>query len=158
MPRVERSFIKVNTNVSIHYKEKPRKGFWPTHMLSKDYTQWGYYPVLGGSSACQHCFYSPPAFLLRCLAAHLVNNSKQFELHSRFWKLLRDIGLWQHPRDLQNKRKFTTKDDPRETFPTRIIPSSNYYMEIHDGTFLLTAASEKILPKPKGDPVHELQY
>ena len=90
MPKVEKSFIKVNTQVSIHYNKKPRKGFWPTHMLAKRHTQWGYYPVLGGSNACQHCFCSPhivqnpPAFLLRCLAAHLANNSKQFELHSWF--------------------------------------------------------------------------
>ena len=114
--------------------------------------------MLGGSNACQHCFCSspiiqnPPTFLLCCLSACLANNSKQFELHSQFWKLLRDIGLWQHPHHLQNIRKFTTKYYPRKIFLPRIIPSSNYYIEIHDGTFPLI----KILPKPKGDPVHEL--
>ena len=99
-----------------------------------------------------HIIQNPPAFLLRCLAARLANNSEQFELHSQFRKLPRDIGLWQHPGHLQNKTKFTTKDDPSEIFPPRIIPSSNYYMEIHDGTFPLIEASQKILPKPKGDP------
>ena len=72
---------------------------------------------------------------LPCCTARLANSHKQFELHSQFWKPLRDIGLWQHPRRLQNKTKFTTKDDPREISPPRIIQSSNYYMEMHDGTF-----------------------
>ena len=81
---------------------------------------------------------------------------KQFELHSWFWKLLRDIGLWQHPHHLQNKTKFTAKDDPSEIFPLCIMPSSNCYMEIHDGTFPLIAASQKILLKPKEDPIHGL--
>ena len=128
-------------------------------MLSQRlHTVWVLSCLLGGSNSCQHCFCSPhiiqnpPAFLLRCLAARLANNSEQFELHSQFRKLLRDIGLWQHPGHLQNKTKFTTKDDPSEIFPPRIIPSSNYYMEIHDGTFPLIEASQKILPKPKGDP------
>ena len=118
--------------------------------------------MLGGSNSCQNCFCSshiiqnPPAFLFRCLAARLANNRKQFELQSQFCTLLRDIGLWQHPRHLQNKTKFTTKDDPREIFPPRIIPSSNYYMEIHHRTFPLIAASQKVLPKPKGNPVHGL--
>ena len=35
MPKVEKSFIKVNTQVSIHYNKKPRKGFWPTHISLK---------------------------------------------------------------------------------------------------------------------------
>ena len=112
--------------------------------------------MFGGSNACQHCCCSlhiiqnPPAFLLHCLAAHLANNNKQFVLHSRFCKLLRDIGLWQHPHHLQNKTKFTTKEDPWEIFPPHIIPSSNYYTEIHDGTFPLIAASRKFYPNPKG--------
>ena len=29
-------------------------------------------------------------------------------------------------------------------------------MELHDGTIPLTAASQKIPPKPKGGPVHEV--
>ena len=118
--------------------------------------------MLGGSNACQHCFCSPhiiqnpPAFLLRCLAACLANISKQFERYSRFWKLLRDIGIWQHLCHLQNKTKFTTKDDPKKIFPPHLIPSSNGYLEIHDGTFPLIGASQKILPKSKGDLVHGL--
>ena len=101
---------------------------------------------------------NPPAFLLRCLAACLANISKQFERYSRFWKLLRDIGIWQHLCHLQNKTKFTTKDDPKKIFPPHLIPSSNGYLEIHDGTFPLIGASQKILPKSKGDLVHGLTY
>ena len=77
---------------------------------------------------------------------------KQFELHSWFWKLLKDIGLWQHPRHLQNKTKFTAKDDCSEIFPPRIIPSSNYYMEIHDWTFRSLQQVRKFYPNPKGIP------
>ena len=72
-----------------------------------------------------------------------------------FWKLLRDIGLWQHPRHLENKTKITTKDDPWGNIATMhntIKSYSNYYMEIHDKTFLFIAASQKILPNPEGIP------
>ena len=53
-----------------------------------------------------------------------------------------------------NKAKNTTKDHPREIFLPHIIPSSNYIHE--NGTFPLVAASQKILPTPKGDAVHWL--
>ena len=72
-----------------------------------------------------------------------------------FWKLLRDIGLWQRPRHLENKTKITTKDDPRGNIATMhntIKSYSNYYMEIHDKTFLFIVASQKILPNPEGIP------
>ena len=72
------------------------------------------------------------------------------------YKQLRDTNYWQHLCHLQNKAKVSAKDDTSEIFQLRIIPSSNYYMEIHDGTFLLIAASQKILPKPKGDPISYL--
>ena len=115
-PKLEYSFIKVNIQVSIHNNKKlfsnRRIGIGATaraatgsstanytHCSLKGYIQWGHYPVLGGNNACQHCFCSPhiiqnpPAFLLRCTATHLANNSKQFELYRKFWKRLRDIGL-----------------------------------------------------------------
>ena len=71
-------------------------------------------------------------FLLPC-----QQQCKEFELHSLLWKLLRDTGYWQHLRHLQHKAKVSAEDDSSEIFLPRIIPSSNCYMEIHDGTFLL---------------------
>ena len=118
--------------------------------------------MLGGGNACQHCFcpphiiLNPPAFLLRCLAACLGNISKQFEWYSRFWKLLREIGKWQHVCHLQSKSKFTTKNGCKKILPPHLIPSINGYMEMHDGTLPLIGASQKILPKSKGVLVHGL--
>ena len=78
---------------------------------------------------------------------------QQFELHSHaVLETAKGHRLMAASTSPAKKTKFTIKDDLSEIFPPRIIPSSNYYMEIHDGTFPLIEASQKILPKPKGDP------
>ena len=120
-PKLQNSFIKFNTKVSIQGQQ--RKVAPPTtHILSlKGSIQWG--PL---SEAMYAIIASAPHTLYRILqhswSAPLLHTLpttvNSLNCIDSFCKLLRDVGLWQHPRHLENKTNITTKDDPQGNIAT----------------------------------------
>ena len=82
------------------------------------------YPLVGGLEPCPHCFCSPcvvnnpPTFLVGSCPADIRNASKRYLLYRKFWRLLKDIGLWRHEPYLTQKAMRTSRADAREIIPT----------------------------------------
>ncbi|KAL5516910.1 hypothetical protein EMCRGX_G002354 [Ephydatia muelleri] len=69
-------------------------------------------PVLNGTPnepCCPHCLFGPciirrpPVFLTGRAVPSLANDRKRYKLYQQFWKLLKDLGLWDHPTYLARK-------------------------------------------------------
>ena len=53
-------------------------------------------------SLCTPCVVAqPPDFLVGSSAASLNNVSKQYSLYRKFWALLQQLGVWEHPTYLE---------------------------------------------------------
>ena len=98
-------------------------------------------PVLDGSPnenepPCPHCLLAPciirqrPVFLTGRAAPSVHNDRKRFNLYKKFWKVLRDLGLWNHPTYLGRKTLVTHPSDRREIMPKCV-------QNVNDPTFLL---------------------
>ena len=83
-------------------------------------------PVLNGTPnepCCPHCLFGPciirrpPVFLTGRAVPSLANDRKQYKLYQQFWKLLKDLGLWDHPTYLARKGLVTHPLDRREIMP-----------------------------------------
>lgn len=82
------------------------------------------HPVIGGPDACPHCFCSPcvvsnpPTFLFGSSAADLRNANKRYPLYEKFWRLLKELGLWRYEPYLVRKCARTIRTDVREIMPS----------------------------------------
>ncbi len=74
----------------------------------------GDHPVLGQPTDkphCPHCLCTlcvvaqPPDFLVGSSAASFNNVSKRYSLYRKFWALLWQLGVWEHPTYTWNKTK-----------------------------------------------------
>eukprot|EP00731_Ephydatia_muelleri_P017073 Em0010g171a len=83
-------------------------------------------PVLNGTPnepCCPHCLFGPciirrpPVFLTGRAVPSLANDRKRYKLYQQFWKLLKDLGLWDHPTYLARKGLVTHPLDRREIMP-----------------------------------------
>ena len=91
-------------------------------------TPYGYatphHPVIGGPDPCPHCFSSPcivsnpPSFLVGSSVADVRNANKRYPLYRKFWRLLKDIGLWNYEPYLVRKSARTSRADVREIIPS----------------------------------------
>ena len=86
--------------------------------------------MIGGPDACPHCFSSPcvvnnpPSFLVGGSVADLRNANKQYPLYRKFWRLLKEIGLWNYEPYLIRKSARTNRADVREIIPSCITSVS----------------------------------
>jgi hypothetical protein len=78
-------------------------------------------------TACPYCLQCPcitrhPLSWLRGAAAPSVtNHTKRYNLYRKFWKALKDLGLWSNPTYLLRKSLRTTPYDPREMMPNCVV-------------------------------------
>ena len=88
-------------------------------------------------SKCPHCLCTPcvivqpPSFLTGSTAASLGNISKRFSLYKKFWRLFKEMGLWQSDVYLQRKSVRTSRDDKREMIPQCTVRASTNCLHIH---------------------------
>ena len=77
-------------------------------------------PVLRGNEHCPHCFCSPrvivapPDFLMGSASPHPANAEKRHRLYQKFWRTLKDLGVWRDEEYLQRKERRTARDDLRD--------------------------------------------
>ena len=79
---------------------------------------------------CPHCLFGPcrpPVFLTRRAVPSLANDRKRYK---QFWKLLKDLGMWDHPTYLARKGLVTHPLDRREIMPKCV-------QNVNDPTFVL---------------------
>ena len=81
---------------------------------------------------CPHCLFGPciirrpPVFLTGRAVPSLANDRKRYKLYQQFWKLLKDLGLWDHPTYLARKGLVTHPLDRREIMPKCV--------QVHEGS------------------------
>ena len=80
-----------------------------------------------GPTACPYCYQAPciisqaPSWLRGSAAPALTNAAKRYRLYRRFWTLLGQLGVWNHPAYLTSKGQKTTTQDPREIMPECVV-------------------------------------
>ena len=85
---------------------------------------------------CPHCLFGPciirrpPVFLTGRAVPSLAYDRKRYKLYQQFWKLLKDLGLWDHPTYLARKGLVTHPLDRREIMPKCV-------QNVNDPTFVL---------------------
>ena len=83
-------------------------------------------PVLNGTEdepPCPYCHLGPciisraPSWLVGSSAPGLGNLAKRCTLYRKFWRVLRQLGVWSHPLYLNEKMLHTTSADVWEVMP-----------------------------------------
>ena len=100
-----------------------------THAVQKGYSYENPSPVLGHGheEICPHCrmcpciVLKPPGFLRGSGDAHVRNRPHRFRLYRGFWKLLKDLCLWNDDHYLEHKRRVTQEHDQREIIPSCVV-------------------------------------
>ena len=135
--------------------KKSKKGYPATvkHNILYKLTQWqlifvdpsGYDKVdplvLDGLNACQYCHLSPcvtsrpPSWLRGSAEASLSNISKRFKLYRKFWMLLGQLGVWNHPEYIAHKQTKTSVLDHRDVMPDCVLRVNiHIYVTLHEKT------------------------
>ncbi|KAL5472993.1 hypothetical protein EMCRGX_G027433 [Ephydatia muelleri] len=118
-------------------------------------------PVLNGTPnepCCPHCLFGPciirrpPVFLTGRAVPSLANDRKWYKLYQQFWKLVKDLGLWDHPTYLARKGLVTHPLDRREIMPKCV-------QNVNDPTFVLEnvlcyIGNQKQVSKSSGHSLH----
>ena len=85
---------------------------------------------VSSSSICPTCYQMPcviiqaPSWLRGSAAPSLTNEAKRYRLYRRFWTLLGQLGVWNHPTYLAIKLAKTTGNDCRDVMPDCVIKVS----------------------------------
>ena len=66
----------------------------------------------------------PPEFLRGRGPPHLRNSEKRYTLYRKFWGMLSDLRLWEHPLYLEKKQRFTSLLDQHEILPKCVVQVS----------------------------------
>jgi len=130
----------------------------------------GDHPVLGqptDQTHCPHCLCTPcvvaqpPDFLVGSSAASLNNVSKRYSLYRKFWGLLRQLGVWEHPTYLERKGRHTHVDNKRDVMPDCLTKVCRPYMyaclELTKCYFLYIQEIRRRFPNPEGIPYTDFQ-
>ena len=84
-------------------------------------------PVLDGECPCPYCHLAPciiaqpPSWLRGSASANLGNITNRFKLYGRFWTLLGQLGVWNHPLYLEYKLTKTAIHDKRDVMPDCVL-------------------------------------
>ena len=76
---------------------------------------------------CPQCFMcpcvvlKPPDFLRGSSDAHIRNRQHRFRLYRGFWKMLKDLCVWNDNRYLERKKRVTQEHDQREIMPSCVV-------------------------------------
>ena len=101
-----------------------------TSAVPKGYSYENPPPLIGcgqEDNFCPHCLMcpcvvlKPPEFLRGSSDAHIRNRQHRFRLYRGFWKMLKDLGVWNDDRYLERKKRVTQEHDQREIMPSCII-------------------------------------
>ncbi len=80
-------------------------------------------PVMDGNDPCPFCHLSPcvltrpPNWLTGSAAANMGNIVKRYKLYKKFWTLLGNLGVWNHPLYMAYKITKTSVHDRRDVMP-----------------------------------------
>ena len=122
------------------------------------YRRQSQYPTLRGEGHCSHCLCAPcvieqpPDFLVGSCDPHPANSEKRHNLYRDFWRLLRDLCVWNDQEYSRRKETRTVRDDRREIMPTCIIMVS---INFH---YLCTSINQFMLEVRRRYPSHDDQY
>ena len=108
-------------------------------MHPRGYRQSPSVPILRRQNHCPYCFCGPcvielpPDFLRGSCSPHPANAGKRDRLYQMFWRLLRDLGLWQDQQYLRQKEARTVRDDRRDIMPECVLTVNNsiYTLNAH---------------------------
>jgi len=67
----------------------------------------------------------PPDFLRGACGPHPANKEKRHRLYRKFWRLLKDLGVWRDREYLMRKAAKTSREDRREIIPDCVIKVSS---------------------------------
>ena len=93
-------------------------------------------PILDGTAddpPCPYCHLGPciitrgPSWLVGSSAPSLGNLAKRYGLYRKFWRVLRQLGVWSHPLYLNEKMAHTTLTDVREVMPKCFVTVSWFF-------------------------------
>ena len=62
-----------------------------------------------------------PDFLKGMCGPHPANSEKRHMLYKKFWRTLKDLGVWQDPEYLKQKVQRTARDDQRDIMPDCVL-------------------------------------
>ena len=97
-------------------------------------------PILDGTAddpPCPYCHLGPciitrgPSWLVGSSAPSLGNLAKRYGLYRKFWRVLRQLGVWSHPLYLNEKMAHTTLTDVREVMPKCVVTVSCCFFYSH---------------------------
>ena len=110
----------------------------------KGYKDRDSHPVLNDDPLCLHCLMGPcvvdlpPDFLRGAADPDIGNIHNRYALYRKFWPLLRDLRLWNHPTYLARKAAKTHPDDPREVMPECVVKVNNNILKLNKTILILS--------------------
>ena len=84
-------------------------------------------PLLRGPNHCRRCLCAPciilkpPDFLRGSCDPHPANAEKRHMLYRKFWRCLKNLGVWQNGEYLRRKEVRTARDDRRDIMPDCVL-------------------------------------
>ena len=81
-------------------------------------------PILNGTiedPPCPYCRLGSCIISRESSAPDLGNLAKWYALYLKFWRVLRQLGLWSHPLYLSEKAAHTSVSDVREVMPKCVV-------------------------------------
>ena len=123
-------------------------------------------PEIDGPDACPHCHLAPcitakpPNWLRGSAEANLSNITKRFRLYRRFWTLLGQLGLWNHPQYIEYKQTKTSVLDCRDVMPDCVLRVSigdlYYYSHLQYKVWSFQEVRGRF-PNPPGVPYTDFE-
>ena len=115
-------------------------------------------PILDGTAddpPCPYCHLGPciitrgPSWLVGSSAPSLGNLAKRYGLYRKFWRVLRQLGVWSHPLYLNEKMAHTTLTDVREVMPKCVVTVSCFFLlTLVISYVLVVLGCQKKIPEP----------
>ncbi len=97
-------------------------------------------PVLNGEGPCPYCHLSPcvrarpPSWLIGSAAPNLGNMVKRFKLYRKYWTLLGQLGVWNHPLYMAYKVTKTSAHDKRDVMPDCVLRVSYKWCPLYSAS------------------------
>ena len=125
-------------------------------------------PILDGTAddpPCPYCHLGPciitrgPSWLVGSSAPSLGNLAKRYGLYRKFWRVLRQLGVWSHPLFLNEKMAHTTLTDVREVMPKCVVTVSCFFLLTPVISYVLVVLGcQKKIPEPARSTLCAYQY
>ena len=122
--------------------------------------------LLSLPNACPHCHLAPcvtvkpPSWLRGSAEASLGNISKRFKLYRKFWTLLGQLGVWNHPDYITHKQTKTSILDSRDVMSDCVLRVSLADLYSHSNLHYKVWSFQEVwgrFPNPPGVPYTDFE-